>query len=113
MLTHGSVCVGHGFLMKIGDFGMSRHVALARRQDGTAGLLRQLSTSVIGTACYAAPELLEGVGVDESVDMTAAHVDTILKSDVYRQGPARLDHENACMLAAAAFESVWCAAASG
>ena len=35
---------GHGFVMKIGDFGMSRHISLAKRPDGTVSLVRQLST---------------------------------------------------------------------
>lgn len=30
--------------MKIGDFGMSRHIALTKRPDGSTSLVRQLST---------------------------------------------------------------------
>lgn len=30
--------------MKIGDFGMSRHVALAKRPDGSTSLVRQMTT---------------------------------------------------------------------
>ena len=75
---------GHGFVMKIGDFGMSRHVTLSQRPDSTSVLARQLTTGVIGTVAYAAPELLEGDSFLEDQAITAATVDTILKSDVYR-----------------------------
>ena len=70
--------------MKIGDFGMSRHIALTKRPDGSTGLLRQMSTGVIGTASYAAPELLEGSPVSEEASLTSSHVEIILRSDVYR-----------------------------
>lgn len=75
---------GHGFVMKIGDFGMSRHVALAKGPDSTPHLLRQLTSGVIGTTAYAAPELLDGQSYTEGQALTSATVDLILKSDVYR-----------------------------
>lgn len=71
-------------MLKIGDFGMSRHISLSKRPDGSMALLRQLSMGVIGTASYAAPELLEGQGSAHDLALTASHVNTILKSDVYR-----------------------------
>lgn len=41
------VPAGHGFVMKIGDFGMSRHMSLTKRPDGTVSLVRQLSTGAV------------------------------------------------------------------
>ena len=38
------VLPGHGFVMKIGDFGMSRHITLAKRPNGTNVLARQLTS---------------------------------------------------------------------
>ena len=78
--------------MKIGDFGMSRHVDMTRQQDGSSQLTRQLSSDVIGTTNYTAPELLkifedpENDADGQNKTMTAEGVETILKSDVYRQG---------------------------
>ena len=74
--------------MKIGDFGMSRHVDIVKTPEGTSKLARQLSSGVIGTANYTAPELLQifdEVNPNASEqEMTADGVETILKSDVYR-----------------------------
>ena len=41
------MAAGHGFVLKIGDFGMSRHVSLAKRPNGTTSLIRQLSTGAL------------------------------------------------------------------
>lgn len=84
------VIAGHGFVMKIGDFGMSRHVDLSKRPDGRTQLTRQLSSDVIGTTHYTAPELLKIFDDDEKIagtcgqEMTPEGIETILKSDVYR-----------------------------
>ena len=65
--------------MKIGDFGMSRQIVMARNAAGEVGLERALSSNVIGTAAYCAPELLLA---DSPVKRNKASAATILKSDV-------------------------------
>lgn len=70
---------GHGLVMKIGDFGMSRQIIMARNGNDEVGLERALSTNIIGTAAYCAPELLL---VDSPVKRNRASGATILKSDV-------------------------------
>lgn len=80
-------------MMKIGDFGMSRHVDTTKRPDGTTHLTRQLSGDVIGTTNYTAPELLkifedpEKNAESSKQEMTSEGIETILKSDVYRYDP--------------------------
>lgn len=44
LYSEASDSAGHGFVMKIGDFGMSRHVCVTKRPDGTTSLVRQMST---------------------------------------------------------------------
>lgn len=46
----------------------------------------QTYTGVIGTAHYAAPELMNGFDDDDAAAgaLSGNHVETILKSDVYR-----------------------------
>ena len=69
---------GHGLVMKIGDFGMSRQVIM--RQDGDRMCLeRAMSANVIGTAAYSAPEL---VLADSPVKQNRVDAATVLKSDV-------------------------------
>lgn len=69
---------GHGLVMKIGDFGMSRQVVM--RQNGEECCLeRALSANVIGTAAYSAPELLLA---DSPVKKNRVDAATVLKSDV-------------------------------
>ena len=65
--------------MKIGDFGMSRQIIMARKGNDEVGLERALSTNIIGTAAYCAPELLLA---DSPVKRNRASAATILKSDV-------------------------------
>ena len=73
-MTHA----GHGLVMKIGDFGMSRQVVM--RHNGDQGCLeRALSANVIGTAAYSAPELLLA---DSPVKKNRVDAGTVLKSDV-------------------------------
>lgn len=70
---------GHGLVMKIGDFGMSRQIIMARNAAGEVGLERALSSNIIGTAAYCAPELLLA---ESPVKRNKASAATILKSDV-------------------------------
>jgi len=69
---------GHGLVMKIGDFGMSRQVIMRQTGDEIC-LERALSANVIGTAAYSAPELLL---VDSPVKKNKVDAATVLKSDV-------------------------------
>ncbi|KAL3160650.1 hypothetical protein ABBQ32_010571 [Trebouxia sp. C0010 RCD-2024] len=81
-LKPGNIFVGHGLVMKIGDFGMSRQVVM--RQNGEECCLeRALSANVIGTAAYSAPELLLA---DSPVKKNRVDAATVLKSDVYSFG---------------------------
>lgn len=74
----GTMFAGHGLVMKIGDFGMSRQVVM--RQNGEECCLeRALSANVIGTAAYSAPELLLA---DSPVKKNRVDAATVLKSDV-------------------------------
>ncbi|PRW44254.1 3-phosphoshikimate 1-carboxyvinyltransferase isoform A [Chlorella sorokiniana] len=52
-LKPANIFVGHGQLMKIGDFGMARIV-----DDAGPPALRRLTPGVVGTLQYSAPELL-------------------------------------------------------
>ena len=65
--------------MKIGDFGMSRQIIMASSAMGEMGLERALSSNIIGTAAYCAPELLLA---ESPVKRNKASAATILKSDV-------------------------------
>ncbi len=92
-LKPANIFIGHGFVMKIGDFGMARHAverqtALSACGTNYTGLLdRTLTPGVIGTAAYSAPEVLspttpragsnDGAGVDPTL---------MLKADVYSFG---------------------------
>ena len=69
---------GHGLVMKIGDFGMSRQVIMRQSGDEVC-LERALSANVIGTAAYSAPELLLA---DSPVKKNRVDAATVLKSDV-------------------------------
>lgn len=115
-LKAANIFVGHGMVMKIGDFGMSRHVyppmdmipphttgganglhvpdgvrsnnpgstpySPAQRQGrnstdsggGQKPALRTLTAGVVGTMCYAAPEVL-----DEQLQVPNAPVERVLK----------------------------------
>lgn len=87
-LKPGNIFIGHGLVMKIGDFGMSRHI-YSEQDDGTdttsedqpKQVGRQLTPGVIGTAAYSAPELL-----DERLQSKVFSVPRILKADVYSFG---------------------------
>lgn len=72
------IAVGHGLVMKIGDFGMSRQVIMRQSGDEVC-LERALSANVIGTAAYSAPELLLA---DSPVKKNRVDAATVLKSDV-------------------------------
>ena len=50
-------CPGHGLVMKIGDFGMSRQVSSRLSPLAADSLERTLTPGVIGTAAYCAPEV--------------------------------------------------------
>ncbi len=68
---------GHGLVMKIGDFGMSRPITMHHIGDEIS-LARAMSADVIGTAAYSAPELLlADSSANKQVDTA-----TVLKSDV-------------------------------
>lgn len=66
--------------MKIGDFGMSRHVYNGEdmSQPGLRPRLnRQFTTGVVGTPAYSAPEL-----TDEQLQSPSANPSRMLKADV-------------------------------
>lgn len=65
--------------MKIGDFGMSRQIIMTSNAEGQVGLQRALSSNIIGTAAYCAPEILLA---ESPVKRNIANAATILKSDV-------------------------------
>lgn len=69
---------GHGLVMKIGDFGMSRQIIM-RHVGDEVSLERAMSANVIGTAAYSAPELLLA---DSPVKKNQVDAATVLKSDV-------------------------------
>eukprot|EP00210_Caulerpa_lentillifera_P004657 g4442.t1 len=84
-LKPANVFISHGLVMKIGDFGMSRHIQSQQpTQSPTATgrkLRRLLTPGVVGTACYSAPEIL-----DERLQSGEYNVAKILKADVYSFG---------------------------
>ncbi|GMH35519.1 hypothetical protein BSKO_03387 [Bryopsis sp. KO-2023] len=83
-LKPGNIFIGHGLVLKIGDFGMSRHVANDPDQmEGRTKppLKRQFTTGVIGTAAYSAPEL-----IDERLQSHEYSKGQMLKADVYSFG---------------------------
>ncbi len=77
-LKPANIFVGHGLVMKIGDFGMSRQVQ-ALKDAPRPTLDRQLTRGVIGTAAYAAPELL---GVESPCADADSNPARVLKADV-------------------------------
>jgi len=90
-LKPANIFIGHGFVMKIGDFGMARH-AVERQStlpacgtNYTGRLDRTLTPGVVGTAAYSAPEVLSPTtpraGTDQGVDPRL-----MLKADVYSFG---------------------------
>ena len=88
-LKPGNIFIGHGFVMKIGDFGMARY-AVERGQpmedcdtNYTSMLDRTLTPGVIGTAAYSAPELLNPSS-PRSSDISDPSM--MLKADVYSFG---------------------------
>ena len=73
---------GHGLIMKIGDFGMSRQVTGSPcSPQGQGGLERTLTPGTMGTVAYSSPEVLQ-------VDTPRAGTPPaeLLKSDVYSFG---------------------------
>lgn len=83
-LKPGNIFIGHGLVMKIGDFGMSRHVVndIDQVDEKTEpSLKRQFTTGVIGTAAYSAPEL-----IDERLQSHEYSKSRMLKADVYSFG---------------------------
>jgi len=94
-LKPANIFIGHGFVMKIGDFGMARYAADTRAARAAqahispskfgsgAALLRTLTPGVIGTAAYCAPELLQPQ-TPKAGD--AFDADVLLKADVYSFG---------------------------
>ena len=95
-LKPGNIFIGHGYVMKIGDFGMARYAADTRAQrlmqahldpgkfgTGTAPLMRTLTPGVIGTAAYCAPELLHP---ETPKAMEEFNEERLLKADVYSFG---------------------------
>lgn len=89
-LKPGNIFIGHGFVMKIGDFGMARYAI--QKQHSTSDsetqytnsiLDRTLTPGVIGTAAYSAPELLSSTS-PRSHDMSNPNL--MLKADVYSFG---------------------------
>lgn len=115
-LKPANIFIGHGYVMKIGDFGMARYAADTRAQrayahlsrliDGSyeparhckpsvgPALLRTLTPGVIGTAAYSAPELLhpETPKAPNSKDGGTVGIENdfdpepLLKADVYAFG---------------------------
>lgn len=63
-LKPANIFIGHGFVMKIGDFGMARYAVERHSTLPASGtnfpprLDRTLTPGVIGTAAYSAPEVL-------------------------------------------------------
>jgi hypothetical protein len=86
-LKPGNIFIGHGFVMKIGDFGMARYAVEKQRSmhetSHNAILERTLTPGVIGTAAYSAPELLSPSS-PRSNDVSDASM--MLKADVYSFG---------------------------
>jgi serine/threonine protein kinase len=87
-LKPGNIFIGHGYLMKVGDFGMARPGVPTPRQgsfdDATADLHRTLTPGVIGTAVYCAPELL--LAETPKAGAAAPTSERLLKADVYSFG---------------------------
>ncbi|KAK9811688.1 hypothetical protein WJX72_008422 [[Myrmecia] bisecta] len=82
-LKPGNIFVGLGMVMKVGDFGMSRHVS-AKAGQSRPTLERSLTQGTIGTAAYCAPELMNVDGSPVAgADSNPARV---LKADVYSFG---------------------------
>ena len=95
-LKPANIFIGHGYVMKIGDFGMARYGADTRAHrvaqahldpgkygTGKAPLLRTLTPGVIGTAAYCAPELLHPETPKASEEFNE---ERLLKADVYSFG---------------------------
>ena len=97
-----NVFIGHGWVMKIGDFGMARLLSDSNviysngnhqnsnggSSNGNGSLYRTLTPGVIGTAAYCAPELLGHDVLDEhdkSLDKEE-DLELLLKADVYSFG---------------------------
>ena len=98
-LKPANIFIGHGYVMKIGDFGMARYGADTRPQrlaqahldpgrygTGAAPLLRTLTPGVIGTAAYCAPELLHPATPKAGGMVEEFHEERLLKADVYSFG---------------------------
>lgn len=75
----GNIFIGHGLVLKIGDFGMSRHVENESETQiaNKNPIRRQFTSGVIGTPSYSAPEL-----TDERLQSHEYNQSTMLKADV-------------------------------
>jgi serine/threonine protein kinase len=95
-LKPANIFIGHGYVMKIGDFGMARYGADTRAHraaqahldpgkfgTGLSPLLRTLTPGVIGTAAYCAPELLHPETPKAAEEFNE---ERLLKADVYSFG---------------------------
>ncbi|KAI3431344.1 hypothetical protein D9Q98_004402 [Chlorella vulgaris] len=89
-LKPGNCFIGHGGVVKVGDFGMSRYAtAQWRTQEADGALERTLTPGVIGTAAYSAPELLNPESPEASDadrQATSEVEERIAKADVYSFG---------------------------
>ncbi|KAL4858866.1 Mitogen-activated protein kinase kinase kinase dlk-1 [Chlorella vulgaris] len=78
-LKPANIFVGHGQMMKIGDFGMSR---IAATHPDTPPNLRRLTPGTVGTVQYSAPELIN----EDMRPSTADEMEWALKLDVWSFG---------------------------
>ncbi|KAL4440482.1 hypothetical protein ABPG75_003483 [Micractinium tetrahymenae] len=86
-LKPGNLFLGHGGVVKVGDFGMSRYAESWRREEVEGALERTLTPGVIGTAAYSAPELLNpDTPTDSRRPPGPEDEQRILKADVYAFG---------------------------
>lgn len=89
-LKPANIFIGHGFVMKIGDFGMARyaverHSTLPASGTNYNGRLdRTLTPGVIGTAAYSAPEVLSPTTPRAGSPQQDPTI--MLKADVYSFG---------------------------
>ncbi|GAB4814115.1 hypothetical protein N2152v2_001161 [Parachlorella kessleri] len=83
-LKPANLFIGHGYVVKIGDFGMSRYADASRGRGKKVGLERTLTPGIIGTAAYCAPEVLNPDS-PHSLE-AAANPEIMLAADVWSFG---------------------------